>query len=577
MKDSSKDSSKKRRHFTRHGVGIASVAVAALAASAISTLPPTPEVSITASEQVAAGSDLPAMLTCAGGFERSLDEGMNVTDVEENISTYFTGVADESGVATAALADDVSELPSTFKAGADNPEVVQGHSHESESETSGSLESSEATPGQEEQSSDTAEQTDSQPAEGDQATEGEQPTEGDTDADHTADDHAEEEPDPRAGAGLPSFYSASVASPQAAPRATLSLPTSTKPLAGAAMYYASAGDTRGTASLPCLRPASDFWLVGSRADVGTLSDLVVANPGSDGVAVSLEAYGPTGALDLGLNASVSVPGNSVVRVPLSSSLPTARSLAIHVYAKTGLITAALQESVLDGATPAGITFVTPASAAKNLWIPGVAIAGQGAPSVRIVNPHEKAVKVHLATMSRSGYQALSGAEEVSVPARSVLDLSLAGLEDDVYAVHVASEEDVVAGALMASRAGEKEDIAWAHATPALEHGAVVFHSEVGAKPVVSVVSDSDGEVQLKVYPVDAAGTLLEAFPAKVSGRTLVNFELPDGATAAILEASAPVHAAAVTTSPVDEGNGIDWAGFELSRSFNAISTVVVGY
>lgn len=571
------DSSKARKalgskHLTRHGMGISAVALAALAASAISTLPPTPEVSITASEQVAAGADVPAMLTCAGGFERSVAKGMTVADVEENISTYFTGVADESGVASAALHESGTELPSTFAAGRDNPDVVQGHSHEHESADLSGVDGTQAGTTPSGDLAGAGAQTDGNETAEDQAT-------GDNSGaeNQALDDHSNDEPDPRAGSGVPSFYSAKITAPEEAPRVTLSMPRSAKPLAGASLYYASAGDTRGTASLPCMRPSSDFWLVGSAADVGTLNDLVIANPGSDGVAVSLAAFGPTGILDLGLNASVSVPANSVVRVPLSSSLPTTRSLAIHVFAKTGLVTAALQESVLDGATPAGITFVTPTSASKDLWIPGVAIAGQGAPSVRIVNPHEKAVKVRLATMSRAGYQALSGAEEVSVPATSVLDLSLAGLEDDVYAVHISGEGAVVAGALMAARTGEQEDIAWAHPTPALTSAAVAFHSEQGARPVMSVVSDAQGEVELKVYPVDSSGTLLEAFPAKLKGRSLVNFELPDGTAAAIVEASAPVHAAAVTTSPVDEGTGIDWSGLEISRSFNAISTVVVGY
>ena len=157
-------------------------------------------------------------------------------------------------------------------------------------------------------------------------------------------------------------------------------------MAGANVHVAQAGDTRGMAASACVSRTSDTWLVGSTSDVGTSNQLVITNPAQTAVTVELSAYGSAGELDLGSNATIAVDAASTERVDLDGVIPGDSRIGLHATTDAGTVGISLQQNSLDGATPAGVSYVTGSVPGTNLTIPGVAVADDSASSLRLVQP-----------------------------------------------------------------------------------------------------------------------------------------------------------------------------------------------
>ena len=198
-------------------------------------------------------------------------------------------------------------------------------------------------------------------------------------------------------------------------------------LAGATVHTASAGDLRGVAANPCRRARSDQWIVGSRSQVGVSNQLILTNPGSNPVTVKVEALTAAGKAELGGTGTVVVDSGQSKRVSIDGALRDQPRFALHVTTESGSVAASLQQTSLDGYTPAGVSFVTSSVAARNVTVPGVRIDGGGSAALRIANPNASPATVSVTALTDKGASTLPGGGKVTVEARSVLDLSLAGL------------------------------------------------------------------------------------------------------------------------------------------------------
>lgn len=329
-------------------------------------------------------------------------------------------------------------------------------------------------------------------------------------------------------------------------------------LAGGTLHTATAGDARGAAVNPCLSAQSDMWLVGSQASVGTSNVLVVTNPGENAVVVDLEAYGSTGLMDLGSLSQIAVAAGATVRTSLDGALESDSRIAVHVTSE-GSVTAVLQETVLDGARPSGVTFVTPSQQSTSVTVPAVTVGEEATevPTLRIVNTQPEAAEVSISVTDGSGTSPLPGGTNVPIAAQTVLDLSLSGLTAGQYTVHITSQAAVTAGVELVSQEaeGEPRDIAWAAAESSVTAGAAVF-GPLGA--LVTVTAPEGTESSVTVTPIDSDGSAGEAFHAKLDAGGHVTFEMPEGTIAVTLKATAPVYAAVVTQANVRAGKTIDW-------------------
>ena len=329
--------------------------------------------------------------------------------------------------------------------------------------------------------------------------------------------------------------------------------------AGASIYSARAGDTRGLAIGPCISSAVDLWFVGSASGVGTSNQLLLFNPGHTSVVVNLTAHGASGSLSLGTMSSVAIAADSMQRVDLDGLIPMDSRIALHVSTESGSIAALLQTNEIDGAKPRGVSFISGSHKGHELFIPAIAVPADPAatPTVRLVNTEPVEAKVSVGLIGPEGGTELAGGSDVVVAPGAVLDLSLAGMTPGNYALRVTSEQAIAAGALLVtpdSAAGAR-DIAWASASEPLTSGALVS-GETTTTAIVTSLSETAATVE--IVPVAWNGTELESLPLEIEGPQSISVDLPAGAVGFLFSSSQPVLAGAVSRVALDDGDGIEW-------------------
>ncbi|MCI1963934.1 MAG: DUF5719 family protein [Ancrocorticia sp.] len=344
--------------------------------------------------------------------------------------------------------------------------------------------------------------------------------------------------------------------------------------AGAAVHTAAAGDLRGVATSPCISPTNDEWLVGSQTGVGTSNALAITNPGRNAITVDVAAYGAAGPLEAATRSSIVVSAGETQWVSLDGALPDDERIALHLTTETGTFAALLQETVLDGATPAGVTFIEPSVAEESVVIPGVAIASKLASSVRIVNPAQEDAAVSVSVLSDEDSIALPGATDVTVPAGTVMDLSLEGLDAGVYTLQITSNQPITAGVKQELAEKSGTDIAWASSVAPVRAGAAVF---APGDATVAVTAVGESEAAVRVIPISAdgsEGTVLRETLAP--GRQAV-FELPEDTVGVFVYSDNDVVAGVAITAalPKDGGTGVDWVPVHASQAEQASTQIVL--
>lgn len=133
---------------------------------------------------------------------------------------------------------------------------------------------------------------------------------------------------------------------------------------------------KGLLAAPCLRPQSEFWLLGGSTAVGREALLVLSNPTSIDSTIDLEIFTENGtSLSAGLTG-IAVPARKTTVLPLSSFVFRAESLAVHVVSRGGSITALIQQKAIRGNSASGADYVSPApQASTKAVIPGLLVRG----------------------------------------------------------------------------------------------------------------------------------------------------------------------------------------------------------
>lgn len=226
----------------------------------------------------------------------------------------------------------------------------------------------------------------------------------------------------------------------------------------------TAGDLRGIAAATCVRPGISQWLVGGSTEVGSSAQLVLQNPGRTPATVQVEVWGPGGRAVLGAGSQHLVgPGQEVVAL-VEAAAPEQRRTVVHLTATGGLVSAYLQHNTLDGLVPLGVDFVMPgAEPTTSLAVTGVLSTGAAvddphAPQLRLLAPGAEPASVRLAVYGKEGLVHLRGADTIRLDAGVVTDVSLGGLPAGSYAITVASDVPVVAGASEDRRGATDPDL-----------------------------------------------------------------------------------------------------------------------
>ncbi len=133
---------------------------------------------------------------------------------------------------------------------------------------------------------------------------------------------------------------------------------------------------RGLLAAPCLRPQSEFWLIGGSTAIGREALLVLTNPTPIDSTVDLEIFTENGNSTSAGLSGIAVPANDTTVVPLSSFVLRAESIAVHVVSRGGSITAVVQQKAVRGNSAAGADYVAPSPASSTRAIlPGILVRG----------------------------------------------------------------------------------------------------------------------------------------------------------------------------------------------------------
>jgi hypothetical protein len=231
----------------------------------------------------------------------------------------------------------------------------------------------------------------------------------------------------------------------------------------------SRGRLRSLISTRCNPPSADWWFAGADGRVGYSDRLFVANPTGTAADVSVSVWSPKGQLTPPRLAALPIPPRSSVVVSIPSVAPDDPTLALHVHATSGAVTADLLDQRVSGVDPAGSDWI-PATQppTKSLVVPGFP-TGAGNRSLVLANPGSLDATVAIRIISTSGSFAPSGIHQQVVPAGKtrLVDLSRA-LAGATGAVSVQSDRPVVAqGLAITTATGGLPDLQWLAAVPPL--------------------------------------------------------------------------------------------------------------
>ena len=275
--------------------------------------------------------------------------------------------------------------------------------------------------------------------------------------------------------------------------------------AAASASLITAGDLRGLAAASCQAPAADQWLVGGSTVLGNSAQLVVANPGATAAQVSVQAFGPSGPVELAGAGQFLVAPGAERALLLEGVAAEQRNIVVNVSAAGGLITAHVQDSRLNGFTPAGVDLVsagTPPATRQvvgGLVVPSSAIGDPNTAALRLLAP-KAGTTARISLLGAQGVVTLPGADRVKLERGAVTDLPLGGLPAGAYTAVIDSGQPVVAAAMI-TRTGQPGALdpiptlerAWSAASVPGVDGAVAIPARVdGTVLLAGIGPEPDG-------------------------------------------------------------------------------------
>ncbi len=319
-------------------------------------------------------------------------------------------------------------------------------------------------------------------------------------------------------------------------------------------YLDPAEEGRGMALATCLPARAEWWFVGVSGSLGTIDELLLANPTDSPAVVTVEVLGPAGAIELVGSGAVVRPGEQEV-VRVDSLIPGVSSAALHVTTSGGVIAATVRSTGIDGLIPQGAEFI-PAAAAPALQhvVPGVP-AGAGLRELVLVGgEQDAAVEVEYLTAG-GGRESAEGL--VPVPAEHVVVIDVTEeLRGESAAVRLTANHEITAGVRSTEAATLPPD-----ATGVLNRVPVADYAWTAAREPVadraflplSGISEAPATVAI-VSPLDDVTVAVTTRAANGATETR-EVAVPGGS---VREVGVPVTAGAASLITVERITGTAW-------------------
>jgi len=213
------------------------------------------------------------------------------------------------------------------------------------------------------------------------------------------------------------------------------------------VQLSAAKELRGLLAAPCLRPQSEFWLVGGSTKVGREALLILNNASLVDATVDLEIFTENGLSHSAGLSGISVPKGKTTVIPLASFVLNADSIAVHVQSQGGSITAFIQQKAVRGLSASGADFISPSETiAAESYFPGILIRGSESSArlrkngprysdvqnmLRVYVPGETDAKLTLQILGTTR-ETFGTVIQLDAPAGKVSDFDIKGLSDGDY-------------------------------------------------------------------------------------------------------------------------------------------------
>jgi hypothetical protein len=254
-------------------------------------------------------------------------------------------------------------------------------------------------------------------------------------------------------------------------------------LAAGALVETTQGRYRALAGGACLPPATDWWFAGGNGKLGFTDRLILANAGSTDADVGVTLWTAKGVVTSPRLGSIRVPARSRVPVGIFKVAPDIPTVAMHVHAQSGAVTAAIVDRRSHGIDSNGGDLVPPTlPPSRHLVVAGFP-ATTGARSLVVVNPGQADATVTVKVATPDGAFTPSSLRDFVVRAgrtatidvtKALGTLSGAVLLDSDVPVFASGQASIVPG-----RSQLRPDFVWLPAATPLTSPAAIA---VGREP-----------------------------------------------------------------------------------------------
>lgn len=265
---------------------------------------------------------------------------------------------------------------------------------------------------------------------------------------------------------------------------------------------------RGLLAAPCLRPQSEFWLVGGSTMTGRESLLILNNPTQVDATVDLEIFTENGSSHSAGLSGIAVAAHKTTVVPLASFVLRSQSIVVHTSSRGGSITALIQQRAIRGIRASGADYVSPAPVASKFNVlPGILVRGSKDASkfrktsdeysdvqqlLRVFVPGTADANVTLQVLG-SDRQTFGTVLSVKAAAGKVTDFEIKGLKDGDYYAYLDSDVAVQSSIrLVRARASTDRyvDFAWVNSAEGFQTPRYIAVPKAGISKL-SIVNPSN--------------------------------------------------------------------------------------
>jgi hypothetical protein len=275
----------------------------------------------------------------------------------------------------------------------------------------------------------------------------------------------------------------------------------------------------------CTAPISSQWFVGGASDVTSRGDLYLINSGLSSAIADIEVWNENSAV---ASKVVTVKPNSSISVGLDSLAPGSKNIVLHVIARTGRLNTFLVDERGKGLKALGGDLVNSADApTKEIYIPAiphqVTKTGKKNPNsthyLRILVPGDTSSNVSVELSSAEGSFIPIGLQDRKLENGKVYSIALSPeLSVKKFALHITSEQPVVAGVYSTANAKGKNDFVWSTAAPKLQKSTYAIS---GLSPTLLFTG---AKISISAELTYSSG---KSKIIGIDGAEFVNYQIPD--------------------------------------------------